>query len=272
MKRWIASRIPATTLIVLLLLASAGAVLRSAPDTPPADAKPATAKPAATKKVRVLAKEIVSKKEEGKIRVTTFTTARILQDDATFNADTIVDRSEDDVHVFTCTGNPVFTDPANRITADKVVAFSTPRRAEFTGTVKMVSTPKKKEKSKGEFQDKLSGEPTTVTCDAMSYDYAGKRSQAKGSVVVVQKHRTLWADEGVYDQKVELITLRGNVRMLNTGEEELKEMKDADTVTISLEDDWIDIVAKEGGLVELTFDVKDDDGNKPEKPAPAEKK
>lgn len=226
------------------------------------------------KKVRVQARQIVSQKQNGDIRLTTFSNAIIYQDDAQFNADTVIMRSEKNVHEFTCTGNPVFADPQTRITADKLIAFSTPRRAEFTGAVKMVSTPKNKaEAGKGEFRDKFSNEPTTVTADSMSYDYALKRSLARGNVVVTQKLRTVWANEAVYDKQAELIKLTGNVRMKNAGDEELKEMKDAETVTMSLENDWIEILAKKDGFVDMYFDVKDDDAKADAgKPGNGEKK
>lgn len=237
-------RMPAILALILLLVAVATGILVAAP---------------ATKKVRVEAKQIVSEKKTGTIRYTTFSTARVYQDDATFTADTILARSENDVHEFTCTGNPVFTDPENKITALKVIAYSTPRRAEFIDKVKMVSTPKKKDGTQGDVRGQLNGEPSTTTCDRMNYDYASKRAEAIGNVVVVQKARTVWADKGVYDQSLELITLTGNVRMRNTGEEEIKEMKDAAMVTVSLENDWVDIVAKEDGFVTLILDVKDDE-------------
>ena len=119
----------------------------------------------------------------------------------------------------------------------------------------------------------LSGEPTTVTCTSLSYDYGKKTAQARGNVVVVQpaRKRTLWADEGLYDQAIRLITLTGNVRMKNDGDEELKEMKNGDKVTVSLENDWLDITSPADGYVEFIFDVKDDDGTAPAK-KPAEGK
>ena len=223
----------------------------------------------AAKKVRVEARRVVVKKIDGNVRLSTLSSARIYQEDAAFSADNIEVRSEGDVHEFTCTGTPVYTDPETRATADKVIAYSTPRRAEFIHNVRMVSTPKAKPApapgkpaakpaDKNDVRSEFTGAPTTLTCETMSYDYAQKRSVAKDHVVVVQKQRTVWADEGVYDQKLELITLRGHVRLQNTGEEELKELKDADTVTVSLENDWIDIVAAPNGLIEMNFDVKDE--------------
>jgi lipopolysaccharide assembly outer membrane protein LptD (OstA) len=208
---------------------------------------------------------------------------KIVHDDAVFTAAQIVVRSEGKVHELTCTGTPAFTDPETRITGDTVVGYTSPRRAEFTGNVKMVSTPKKKTKDgrdakTGDIKSKIQ-EPTTLTSDAMSYDYANKYGIAKGNVVVAQKHRTVWADEGYYDQQMEKIELKGNVRVKNTGSEELKEIKDAGIVTISLVDNWIDIQANPGGVTTMIMEVEDDqpakDGDKPkddEKPKEQEKK
>lgn len=202
---------------------------------------------------------------------------KIVHDDAIFTAAQIVIRSEDKVHELTCTGNPVFTDPETRITGDTVVGYTSPRRAEFTGNVKMVSTPKKKAKDDagaktGDVKGKMQQEPTTLTADAMSYNYADKYGVAKGNVVVAQKNRTVWADEGYYDQKMEKIELKGNVRVKNTGSEELKEIKDAGIVTVSLTDNWIDIQANPGGTVTMNLEVNDDQPKDTEKPKDQEKK
>jgi lipopolysaccharide export system protein LptA len=228
-----------------------------------------------TKKLRVEATHIDSKKPDPKssIRITTLTKAKIFHENSTFVAETIVMESQDDVHKFTCTGSPVFKDEQNVITADKVVGLSTPRQAEFTGTVKMVHTPKAKAKDdkdakaekKGETRDQFNKEPTTLTADSLSYNYADKLGKATGNVVVVQKARTIWADEGIYDEQVEKILLRGNVRLKNAGDEELKELKDADSITVSLKDDWYVIEAKPDGVVTILLDVKDKDAKKDEK-------
>ncbi|MHB9130659.1 MAG: hypothetical protein ACYDBB_06165 [Armatimonadota bacterium] len=251
MSRRIFQRVLIALVTVLGLVTIFAGVLLAAPET---------------KKVTVKADKILSvkQKENSKIRITTFWKGEVYQEDSLFTADTIVATSEDNVHVFDCTGNPVFTDPENRITSDKVVAQSTPRMADFTGNVKMVSTPKKKD-VKGDVRGQVSGEPSTTTCDKLTYDYGKKTAKATGNVVVVQKTRTVWAEQAIYDQKAELITLTGNVRMKNTGEDELKEMRDGDIVTVSLENDWIEILAKPGGKVIWDLDVKEKEDAKPEK-------
>lgn len=242
---------------------------------------------APTKKdITITAKEVVSQKVEANRRVTTFTQARVRQDDATFSAEKMVVNSDynpkskkDDMHEIICTGNPVYKDIESTVTSDRVTAWSSPRRAEFVGNVKMVNdptkNPKKKANPKGEARDQFSTELSTTTSDKLSYDYGNKRAIATGNVTVVQKERTIWADQGVYDQKLELITLRGNVRLKNTGDDELKELYDAETVTISLETDWIDIVAKQDGFVTIELEVSDEEEPvaqpKTEVPAPGKK-
>ena len=200
--------------------------------------------------------------KEGDSIVLTFTDAVATQDDATFTSDLMVVKTDAEgkkVEEVTCTGNPVFNDPENHITGDKVIAHNSPRQAEFIGNVKMVSTPAKKSDAKQGLHDKISSEPSTTTCHRLLYNYASKKAEAHGNVVIVQKARTVWADDGVYDQKLELATLTGNVHMKNTGDEELKNMKDAETVTVSLENSWIDILAKKGSRVGMEFQVKDED-------------
>jgi len=250
MKRWHATRLlPALCALLALTLGTVSLLAaQNGQDT----------KPAAGTKRLVVNGDVADSKKIGAIRETTLANAKVTHEDSTFIAQKIVIQSENDVHTFTCTGSPVFTDTEARITGDKVVGQSTPRYAEFTGNVKMVATPKKKEKE-GEIQSKLGSEPTTITSNSLGYDYGKKLALAKGNVVVVQKNRTIWADEGTYDQNAELITLTGNVRMKNAGEEELKEMTNAQTVTASLQDDWVHVEAKEGEKVEFILDVKDEE-------------
>ncbi|HEY3378902.1 MAG TPA: hypothetical protein VGL77_15560, partial [Armatimonadota bacterium] len=137
-----------------------------------------------TKRLSVKADHITSKRDVGNVQMTSYAKAIVTQDDATFTADTIVQRSEGNVHEFTGTGNPVFTDAQNRITGQKVVAYSTPRRAEFSGDVKMLSTPKPRAGAAADTKAQLSSAPTTLTCDTLSYDYAGKKALATGNVVI----------------------------------------------------------------------------------------
>jgi len=241
--------LPALGALVLLMLLANGLVTAQ-------DAKTTAATAKNTKDLTIQTEHYNTKQIGKDTYRSTLTDAQVRQEDATFSAKNIIIDSVKNVHTFTCTGNPVFTDTETRITSTKVVGQSSPRQAEFTGNVKMVTTPKKKEAS-GDLGDQLLGEPTTVTCNSLSYDYGKKLGHARGSVVVQQKNRTLWADSGLYDQGARLITMSGNIRMQNQGEEAVKSMKNADKLTVSLQEDWVDIVAKQGERVEFQLEVDD---------------
>lgn len=254
-QRWMAIRI---LIGVLMLSAGMLADVTRGGAAPPAPASH-------TKEIRVRGEKI-TQRPDGTVTVTTLTTGEITHADTVFTAESIVMRSQKDVHDFTCIGNPKLVDPQSTITGDKVIGHSTPRWAEFIGNVKMITTPKPK--SGSNTSTKIGSDPATITCEKLSYYYAAKRGEATGKVMIVQKQRTVWADQATYEQATELVTLRGNVRMRNTGADEVKEMKDAETVTVSLENDWIDIVAKKGQRIELIIEVQDDDEGTQPTPAP----
>jgi lipopolysaccharide assembly outer membrane protein LptD (OstA) len=225
--------------------------------------KPATKTPPVTKKVNIQTTKIHSVKQDGDVRITTLVYAKITQDDSVMTADNIVMKSKDDVHEFTCTGNPVFKDPETTITAQTLQAFSSPRRAEFSNNVKMVTTPKKKDSKAGDMKKNMN-EPSVITCELLSYDYANKKALAKKNVIVTQKTRIIKADQAIYDRDSELITMNGNIEIKNIGEKNksdlnFEELKNADTVTVSVKDDWIDIAAKKDETISITVDVKDDE-------------
>ena len=71
--------------------------------------------------------------------------------------------------------------------------------------------PKEEILSGGDMKKEMSGEPSVITSDKLSYDYAGKVALATGNVVLKQdaKGRTVWADEARYEQKDEMVYLRG---------------------------------------------------------------
>ena len=73
---------------------------------------------------------VVSEKTTGSERVTTYSKATIIQEDSTFKADSVVQqRTSGGVHTFTCTGNPIFTDPENTITSQTRDGIQQPRAA-----------------------------------------------------------------------------------------------------------------------------------------------
>ena len=210
------------------------------------------------KQLHVTADHLVSDKIDGDTRETTWAKMTVTQDDAKFYADNVIQRTTGKVHVFTCTGNPKFTDPENTITGDKVIVYSSPRRAEFSGNVKLVNTPKEKPKNGSEIKKQMASEPSTITSDNMSYDYAKKTALATGHVMIVQKDRTVSADQGVYEQDSEMVEMTGNISMKNAGEGELRDLKNAQTVTVRLDTDWIDITKQDGKQLEMNITYQDD--------------
>jgi lipopolysaccharide export system protein LptA len=283
--------------------------------TPTASSAPVAGKPQ-KETVDIQFDHLLGTSQDGDITVSTFDNATVIHKDAQFSAELIVDRSQKKDHIFTCTRYPekaeypksarppTYADPETTVTAEKVVAYSTYRRAEFIKDVKMVSIPKEQAADKtdpkklgaqpttitadklvynyrdkmGEFtdhvtmvvtprkqDDKSSGinkamtsDPSTLTTDKLHYDGKLKKATATGNVVIVQKARTVWADKAEYFQDVDKVVLSGNVRMKNTGEEEVKSMDNADTVTVLLHNDWVDILAKPGTKITMTLEVNDD--------------
>lgn len=224
------------------------------------------AAPAAPPKVTDLtieAERVTGNKREGDVRVMTCLKAEIRHEDVVFTCDSLVDRRQGDVHEFLCTGSPSYKDKENVITGDKMTGFSSPRRAEFAGNVKIVTTPVKKA---GANAADFTTDPTTTTCDNLSYDYKNKRGLAKGNVVVVQKTRTVWANEAIIEQTTDpadpaknskLVTLKGNVRMKDTGDSDIQEILNIGVVTIAMDTEWVDMVPEPGKKIIIKMRAKD---------------
>jgi lipopolysaccharide export system protein LptA len=253
---------------------------------------------------------VTGKKLPDGSRITQYDQATATQGDAQFSADLIEDNSHSNVHDFTCTGNPKFSDPENIITATRVIGHSTPRSADFLGNVVADSKPRVDTSGKGlrgnpthitsdkltydyarkwgefssnvimvitprhlakvantnDVNSQLNSAPTTITCDALSYDANTKKALAKNNVVVKQKGRTLWADQGTYDEDADLVMLSGHVRIKNEGEGEVKSVENADKVSVSVSgaDDWIDMVALPGTRIRMVLEVQNKEETAPE--------
>ena len=146
--------------------------------------------------------------------------------------------------------------------------------AEFTGgEVKMVNTPVRTGKGGDDVKDEISKDPSTLICDKITYDYANKRALATCNpgkqVYIIQKEREIWADQATFDEATNLAVLKGNVKMKNAGDEELKLVENADTVTTSLDDNWMDLQPLPGKKIHFRFEVQDDSADNS---TPAKKK
>jgi len=78
---------------------------------------------------------------------------------------------------------------------------------------------------------------TTITCQKIVYEYAEdvKRGTATGRIKAVQEDKTCYADQAVYEELKDIITLTGDVRVLTDKGDEFRCPK----AVISVEEDWI---------------------------------
>ena len=180
--------------------------------------------------------------------VTEYPNATITLDDMVLTANKVVQNTDNNVHVFTATGNPVFKDKENTITGTTIKAYTSPRFVEVTGEIKMINKP---DPAKNDGKS----EATTVTCTNMTYDYATKTAKFNGNVKAVQNGKVVVADNAIYESESEMLYLTGNIKMKNNDKEELRSMQTAESVTMSLVDEWMDILAKKGEQVEFIFEI-----------------
>ncbi|HCA48095.1 MAG TPA: hypothetical protein DEP45_12330 [Armatimonadetes bacterium] len=71
----------------------------------------------------------------------------------------------------------------------------------------------------------------------MNYEYADtiERTTATGRVKAVQEDKTVYANQAVYEEKPEIITLTGDVRIITDKGDELR----CPSAVISISEDWI---------------------------------
>jgi len=78
---------------------------------------------------------------------------------------------------------------------------------------------------------------TTITCDKVDYYYDEdvKKAIATGNVKAVQEDKTAWAEQAIYEQIPDQVTLIGNVRLETDDGDEFQTPK----AIISIAEDWI---------------------------------
>ena len=207
------------------------------------------AQTAATKKTQMSVKfDRAYGTQSGKKYTLKYEKAIITLDDTKLTADNVVQDTDNDVHVFTATGNPVFSDKDNTITGTTIKAHSSPRSAEVIGNIKLVNKPQPT-------KDKPNPNTTTVTCDKLVYDYAKKAAVLTGHVRAVQNGKIVVSDNAIYESDSDMVYLTGNIKMKNNDNEELRSMQTAESVTLALSEEWVDIVAKKGEKVEIIFEI-----------------
>lgn len=174
--------------IGLFLLVLAGTLLSAAEN--------GTAPKVSNKSTATLEGNVVTSEQIGDKWIAVYSNAILTQADSVFTANMIKQESIKNVHTFTCTGDPVYRviDSATKaeltkITSTLVVAYSSPRRAEFSGNVIFSNAPKSAPVN-GETGSTIEG-PTIVNSEKLVFDYKNKQAQFTGTVVMsITPHNT----------------------------------------------------------------------------------
>ncbi len=146
-------------------------------------------------------------------------------------------------------GNPKIVEPETTVTGDLIEADFDAEVATIAGNVTAVTQKKPEgaeepapEDDRGDegpprsFEE-LHEKKTTITCQKIVHEYADEVevTTATDRVKAVQEDKTVYADKAVHEQKKDLITLTGDVRVLTDRGDELRSPR----VVISTEEDWI---------------------------------
>jgi len=142
------------------------------------------------------------------------------------------------------TGHLRIVDPEATITGDLAAANFDTEVATVTGNITIVAQKKAEEaESSGDEEEKPSKfeeyrrKKTTITCPKIVYEYNDnvKKMTLSGPVKAVQEDKTAWAQQAVYEELTDIITLTGNVRVITKKGEEFR----APEVVISVEEEWM---------------------------------
>jgi len=142
------------------------------------------------------------------------------------------------------TGHLHIVDPEATITGDFATANFDTEVATVTGNVTVIAQKKVEEaQSSEDEQEKPSKfeeyrrKKTTITCPKIVYEYNDdvKKMTLTGPVKAVQEDKTAWAEQAVYEELTDIITLTGNVRVITKKGEEFR----APEVVISVEEEWM---------------------------------
>lgn len=127
------------------------------------------------------------------------------QGEATLKTDSAIVYLDSDSHAQTAKSLSTvrLSDPSNDLTGDVGEIDFIRHIASLHGHVTLVT--------KHVMTDEGISDPSTMTCDAMTYNYRTKVGSIPGALTVRQADRILLADSGVYDTSTRTITLTGNV-------------------------------------------------------------
>lgn len=146
-------------------------------------------------------------------------------------------------------GNPRIVHPDITVTGDIIEANFDDEVATISGNVIAVTqrkrrndTPQQPEGEKKESEvprdlDELRDKLTTITCTKVVYRYNEqvKTVHATGRIKAVQEDKTLYADEALYEELKDIVTLTGDVRVVTEKGDEFRCPK----AVISVEEDWL---------------------------------
>lgn len=147
-------------------------------------------------------------------------------------------------------GNPRVVNPDTTVTGDIIEANFDDEIATISGNVTAVTQRKKEgaeeqQPAEGEEKDEevprnfdeLREKKTTITCPKVVYKYNEdvKTVHATGRIKAVQEDKTLYADEALYEELKDIITLTGDVRVITERGDEFRCPK----AVISVEEDWL---------------------------------
>lgn len=162
-------------------------------------------------------------------------------EDTRLTSDLIEYDARKDVKTAFSPGKISISNPDCDITADKGTASFIKKLVVIEGSVVLRVKPKPESggAETGESIRAKISKPTTVTCSKLEYLYKDKIAAAKGGVTFVQEKRKVTAQEAVYDQNNELLTLTGEV----LGSDEEGQTFSAPKVVISFKkgDEWIEV-------------------------------
>jgi len=141
------------------------------------------------------------------------------------------------------TGHLRIVDPEATITGDIATANFDTEVATVTGNITVVAQKKVEEAESSEDEEEPSKfeeyrrKKTTITCPKIVYEYNDdvKKMTLTGPVKAVQEDKTAWAQQAVYEELTDIITLTGNVRVITKKGEEFR----APEVVISVDEEWM---------------------------------
>lgn len=169
------------------------------------------------------------------------------------------------------TGNVVFTQEDTRLTSQRVEWDRKQETAVFPGKLQITTSDAEATSDKGQalFKKRLGvlegnvvlkyrpkpekpgaetdkedpatamRKDTLLTCQKLDYDYKNKISVATGNVVIRQTERTATADKVTFDQKQELLTLVGNIRVVDDQGQEFTAPGEA-RISIKKGQEWME--------------------------------